>query len=187
MKRSRFLQNLALSTLIIFFVSQSNAVASDNNKARSIEKHVAHLLSGSGQWRAPNPEYEPGSSHAREYGMNYIWGPHKKFVEAEIVSIYENGNVEKNWSLFITYNPVTDTAYIDQTGSQGVYFRGEMDRTDSGLHTETGLIYLPNGNVKSVRDEGKILNRDTRISRVFERDAHGGWEQVREWTWTQIE
>ena len=147
---------------------------------------VGHLVTGSGQWRAPNPEYVPGSDLARTYGMNFHWGPRKRYLVGEIVSIAEDGSAATEWSLYVTYNPVTGRAHLYQTGANGVYFRGEFSASEDGRRSQSGLVYLPNGTAKSVRDEVEIVDENTRISHVFERDAKGAWEQVRRWTWVQI-
>lgn len=159
--------------------------SSPTGATSKLAPHVAHLLSGSGRWRADNPDYESNGDEPRQYGMNYRWGPHRQHVVAEIVSLYDDGRQEKEWSLYITHNPVTGGTALEQTGRVGLYFRGELGTEASGHHVENGLIYLPNGMVKSVRDRNVMLDADTRRAHVYERDASGGWKQVREWTWRQ--
>lgn len=151
----------------------------------AIAPHVAHLLSGSGRWRAANPEYEPGGKAPKQYGMNYRWGPHKQHVIAEIVSLHADGRQEKDWSLYITHNPVTGITALEQTGRSGVYFRGEMSTDADGHHVENGLVHIPNGTVKSVRDRNVMLDPNTRVANVYERDENGRWRKAREWTWRQ--
>lgn len=165
----------------------------DNNNApaesghESFDPHVDFLLTGSGQWRAPNPDYKPGGDVEQFYGMNYRWGPHRRYVIGEIVSIYSDGRTEKDWSLYITHNPVTGKTYIEQTGARGVYFRGEFEMIDKNRHAQQGLIYLPNGTVKSVRDQVTITGDRTYKAEVFERDTDGSWKQARKWTWTRVD
>lgn len=79
-----------------------------------LASQVGHLLTGSGRWRASNPEYEPGSDEPVQYAMNYRWGPYRRHVVAEIVSIYEGGKREKDWSLYTTHNPVTGITMLEQ-------------------------------------------------------------------------
>ncbi|NNF60436.1 MAG: hypothetical protein HKN06_03790 [Gammaproteobacteria bacterium] len=148
-----------------------------------LERQVGHLLAGSGRWRAPNPDFSPGSGTEKFYGMNYRWGPHRQHVIGEIVSIYEDGRQTKDWSKYIIFNPVTEKVYMQQTGSRGVYFEGELGEQD-GRKVHAGLIYIPNGTLKSVRDEIEIIDDNTFVSHVFERDASGGWTKKRQWTWT---
>lgn len=182
-----FFLSLAAAFLMSPIILAAPAYAASGGEPTPIAKYVGHLLSGSGEWRAQNPNYSADTAEPEFYGMNYRWGPYKHHVTAEIVSIYPTGRTVREWTMFITHNPVLDLVTIEQTGANGVYFRGELEHSGEGRHTETGLIYLPNGAVKSVRDEVEMLDRNTRISRVFERDLVGGWTQVREWTWTQIE
>lgn len=163
-----------------------DAPSPSSARRSKLEPHVGHLLSGSGQWRAANPGWLQGSDAPREFGMNYRWGPHRQHVIAEIVSLYADGRREKDWSLYLTYNPVTGVATAEQTGWPGLYFRGETSVAPDGHHVESGLIFFPNGTVKSVRDENEMVDPDTRIARVFERAEDGGWRQVREWTWKQL-
>lgn len=151
----------------------------------AIAEHAGFLLAGSGRWRAPNPDYTTGSEDEQFYGMNYRWGPHRQHVVGEIVSIYADGREAMDWSLFMTWNPVTGQAVLEQTGANGVYFRGELGKTKDGRHKQQGLIYLPNGEVKSVRDEIEVLDSRRYRSHVFERDQNGGWKKVRVWTWTR--
>ena len=89
--------------------NRSTAVRSPDAPSK-IEPYVAHLLSGSGQWRAPNPDYQEGGKAPKQYALNYRWGPHRQHVIGEIVSIYaddQQERQEKDWSLYITHNPVT--------------------------------------------------------------------------------
>lgn len=158
------------------------------NKAdRSFDSHVGFLLAGSGKWRAPNPDYDPEGEEEQFYGMNYSWGPHRRHVIGEIVSIFADGRSERDWSFYITHNPVTGTTHMDQTGARGVYFRGEFETLDEISHAQQGLIYMPNGTVKSVRDEVKIIDDNTYEAHVFERGADGSWKKVRQWTWSRME
>ena len=176
------------ASIVMCMVSAAPAALAETATPTSrIESHVSHLLAGSGEWRAPNPDFVEGSSEPEMFGMNYRWGPYEQYVAAEIVSIYPSGKTEPGWSMYITHNPVTNQTIIQQTGASGIYFRGEMEDLGNGLHTETGLIYFPNGTVKSVRDEVEMIDDSTRISRVFERGENGGWVQVREWTWKLVE
>ncbi len=178
---------IAASFATGLFLCSFGAAFAQDAPQNPIEKHIGHLLAGSGKWRTPNPEYEPGSSEPVAFAMNYAWGPYKKHAVAEIVSIYDDGRAETNWTLFLTYNPVTDEMYYEQAGGSGVYFRGEAGRTEDGRHVETGLVYLTNGTVRSVRDEVEIIDGRTRVSHVFERDESGEWVQAREWTWRLVD
>lgn len=153
----------------------------------ALGEHVGFLMTGSGQWRSPNPAYQPGKDIEQFYGMNYRWGPNRQHIVGEIVSYFDDGRERKEWTLFITHNPVTGIAYLEQTGAGGVYFRGELGTAANGRHSQTGLIYMPNGTVKSVRDEIEIIDDSSYISHVFERDEKGTWTQVREWTWRQVD
>jgi len=157
----------------------------DSGNQAMIARDVAHLLSGSGQWRAPNPDYVPDGTMPKEFGMNYRWGPHGQHVVAEIISIYADGRQGRDWLLYIIHNPVLGVTTLEQTGNAGLYFRGQMGEAGEGEHVETGLIYFDNGKVKSVRDRNVMLDEDTRLARVDERDETGAWRQVRDWTWKQ--
>lgn len=152
----------------------------------AVDEFANYLVSGSGQWRAPNPDHVQGSGNESAYGMNFYWGLRKQFVTGEIVSVAEDGALTKDWSMYVVHNPVTGKANLYQTGSSGVFFQGELRSSAAGRHTQTGLIYLPNGTAKSVRDEVRVVDEDIHVSEVFERDAEGGWIKVREWEWTQV-
>ena len=158
--------------------------AAGEHTAGAIGEHVGYLVSGGGRWRSPNPDYAPGSDEPESFGMNFRWGQRKRYVIGEIVSIAGDGAISKDWSLYVTFNPVTGDTHLYQTGSSGVYFSGELGVSPTGRHSQTGLVYLPNGTVRSVRDEVEIPDENARISHVFERDATGGWTKVREWNWT---
>lgn len=151
----------------------------------ALEPHAGYLVAGSGRWRTPNPEYEPGGTAEHFYGMNYRVGPHGQHVVGEIVSIYDDGRETRDWSLYMTWNPVTHRAWMEQTGASGVYFRGELAELDNGRRTQTGVIYAPNGMARSVRDEVEIIDDETFVSHVFERADDGSWQKRREWTWVR--
>ena len=118
--------------------------------------------------------------------MHYRWGPHRNHVICEIVGIHEDGREETAFTLYFFYFPVTEEVTQVQSGARGLYFEGTLDLTDDGRHFQGGLIFWPNGTIKSVRDEVVVIDRDTYVSHVFERDEEGGWVQVREWTWKQV-
>lgn len=147
---------------------------------------VGHLLEGSGRWRAPNPAYEPGGTEEQYYGMNFRVGPHGQHVIGEIVSVFADGRVEQDWTMYITHNPVTGKTWMEQTGRSGVYFRGQLEKPGKGRRVHGGIVYLPNGQANSVRDEIEIINDGQYKSHVFERAADGSWEKAREWTWTRL-
>lgn len=153
----------------------------------ALAQSAGFLVEGDGRWRAENPDYDPDGDAGRYYGMNFRWGPHGQHIVGEIISIFDDGTTEKHWSLYLTYNPVTHTAILEQTGASGVYFRGEMRVDGDDRRTQTGLVYLPNGNARSVRDEIDIVDDRTYVSRVFERDEAGGWRLARTWTWRRQE
>lgn len=152
----------------------------------AFDAYARYLAAGSGQWRAPNPDYEPDSGEPAQFGMHYRWGPHRQHLAGEIVSVYPDGRVSKDWSLYLTRNPVTDEIVLEQTGKRGVYFRGELRKSGDGEYHEYGLIYLPNGTVKSVHDRVEIVDADTRVSHVYDRADDGRWRKVREWTWRRV-
>ena len=94
--------------------------------------------------------------------------------------------IEKDWSLYITHNPVLQTTTMEQTGGNGVYFRGELDLPEGNAQVENGLVFLPNGMIRSVRDRHIYIDERTRNAQVFERDAQGNWEIMREWVWRRL-
>lgn len=159
---------------------------SGEHEPGGIEKHAARLVAGSGRWRSPNPDFTAGSNDPEFFGMNYRWGLRKQYVIGEIVSIDERGSEKKEWSLYLINNPVTGLAHLYQTGTNGVFFRGEFGISADGMHSQTGLIYLPNGAVKSVHDDVEFVDDDTYISHVHERDKSGDWKKVRQWTWQRV-
>ena len=161
--------------------SGSSAIANSR-----LAPYVRNLVAGSGQWRADNPDYTPGTDSPIEFGMNYRWGPHKQHIVAEIISIYDDERIEKDWSLYITHNPVLQTTTMEQTGGNGVYFRGELDLPEGNAQVENGLVFLPNGMIRSVRDRHIYIDERTRNAQVFERDAQGNWEIMREWVWRRL-
>lgn len=150
----------------------------------ALQPHAGFLLRGSGRWRARNPDYVAGSDAEEFYGMNYRAGPHGQHVIGEIVSVYADGREQLEWTLYITHNPVTQRTWLEQTGASGVYFRGELGRAENGRRTQAGLVYLPNGQAKAVRDEIEIIDDRSYRAHVFERGADGAWQKLREWTWT---
>ncbi len=164
-------------------VSAFPAAAAEKISA-GLAEHAGFLLAGSGQWRAPNPAYEAGSETEQFYGMNYRPGPHGQHIVGEIVSIFDDGRQTRDWTLYLTYNPITRKAWLEQTGAGGVYFRGELRKTPHGRHSQTGVVYLPNGQARAVRDEIEIIDDKTYRAHVFEGAPAGGWTKVREWTWT---
>lgn len=160
--------------------SAQNAAA---KLAPALVDHVAFLVAGSGRWRTVNPAFEPGSDLEQFYEMHYRLGPHGQHVRGEIVSVYEDGRAKKNWTFFITHNPVTSRTWMEQTGPSGVYFRGQLESLEGGRRLHGGIVYMPNGQAKSVRDEIDIIDEQTWRSNVFDRKADGSWEKAREWIW----
>ncbi|NNF66083.1 MAG: hypothetical protein HKM98_01090 [Gammaproteobacteria bacterium] len=158
--------------------------ATPTQLAPALDKHAGFLLAGSGRWRAPNPAYASGGDMESAYEMAFRPGPHGQHIIGEIVSVYADGREQKDWSMYFTYNPVTQQVMQEQTGASGVYFLGELDKLDNGRHTQSGTVFLPNGQARSVRDEVEIIDASHYISHVFERAGDGSWQKKREWTWT---
>lgn len=153
--------------------------------APALVPHVGFLLAGSGRWRAPNPAYEAGGAMERFYDMSFRPGAHGQHVIGEIVSVFADGRERRDWTFYITHNPVTGIVSQQQVGGGGVYFEGELGLLENGRHVHAGVIYSPNGQAKSVRDELEILAEDRYESHVFERAADGSWRKAREWVWTR--
>lgn len=151
--------------------------------SEALAEHVGFLMKGSSRWRSPNPDYEPGGEAPQYYGMNYRLGPHGRHVQAEIMSLFADGREQREWWIYITHNPVTGQSWMEQTGANGVYFRGELGKLENGRHVHAGVVYMPNGTARSVRDEIEMIDESSYRSHVFERTADGAWQKAREWTW----
>lgn len=146
-----------------------------------LHKVAGHLVAGSGQWRVRNPDDDP--SAPTHFGMNYRWGPYGQYLVGEIISIYRDGRIEKDWSKYLTYNPVTGIAYLEQTNDSATYFRGELTPLGDNAAWHTGIVYKPDGTAISVRDKVLATDPNSFVSVVFERDQAGQWQADRQWHW----
>ncbi len=144
---------------------------------------LAYFLNGEGQWRAPNPDYEPGKDEDKVYGMNYRVGAEGRHIIMDIVAVDGNNDTKNNYTLVLVKNPVTNEILMLQTGAGGVFFRGRHTPLASRQYQHDGLVYLPNGIVKYVRDIIEIQDQHAYVLKAYERNSEGMFEQIREWKW----
>ncbi len=160
-----------------------------------LEVHMHHWISGSGQWRAPNPSYQPGSTPrtrewVREFGVNWRWGPNRQHLLGEIVAIPEDGDPMITGVLYAFYNPVTEKVVEIQVARNGILQfsedRARKEPTPYGA-PEIGdsLEYFPNGGVSILRHVNRFLDANTQLSVSQKRNEEGQWSDQNEWRWTQ--
>lgn len=172
-------------------------VAADTGDAEShpLRIHMSQWLQGSGQWRSPNPDYDPSYSgqpalaSIRQFGINWTWDPVLEYLSGEIIAILDDRTELPSSAMFAFYNPVTERVTFNQIGRNGSFTSAEdpvrRERLEFGeVERFDAVEYLPNGQVKLTRHENVFHGDGTHTSTVLERDESGRWQPVAKWTWT---
>ncbi|WP_420432650.1 hypothetical protein [Hyphobacterium sp.] len=78
--------NRILKVFAVAMVIAAAAPAHAQHDDRSaLAIHMAHMLEGSAQWRAPNPDHEPGNDNRPEFfGVNWAWGANDQHLIGEV-------------------------------------------------------------------------------------------------------
>lgn len=189
--RSVFLFTFAL---LVSFAFRSGAsaqqVAADARPP--LERHLAHLLTGSGQWRTPNEDYDPedpnGMSH---YGADYRMSGDGSHAIAEITGVTPDGRRAVFWTIYFFYNPVTEEVVSAQIGWNGTYMEGrqrvhEAALTTGGREVFDQLMFARDGTVRITRHELVSTGPDTHTTQTYDRGEGGAWEPRNFRVWTLV-
>jgi hypothetical protein len=151
----------------------------------SLEVEKGYFLSGSGNWRTPNPAYKPGSDEPREFGLEYRWGPHRQSILGEIVGVGPKGRAVYA-SLFYVFNPVTHRVMVSMASWDGTVGPAEERRVDDRTRVIDALLYKPDGTVTPSLHVFELLSPDEYRLIQQEWKRGEGWVEVRNETWRQI-
>ena len=75
-KKILFFKNLLCLVIALgIFAGVSNA-GTQSADTNPLQVHMRHWISGSGQWRSPNPNYDENNPDSyKDFGINWKWGP----------------------------------------------------------------------------------------------------------------
>jgi hypothetical protein len=161
-----------------------------------LEIHMKHWLAGTGQWRSPNPDYDPEAQPrtlgwVKEFGVNWAWGPNNKHLVGEVVAISAHGDTLVSSTMYAFYNPVTEKVLNVSVGRNGILELGEdrvrKEPTPYG-EAEVGDVieYLPNGAISILRHSNVFPSQGVQLSDVLKRDDDGQWSRTGQWRWVQF-
>ena len=196
MMMSRFLALFLITTSALFMPPQIAAQIPDAKALHPLEIHMKHWIAGSGQWRSPNPDYNPEAEPKtpgwiKEFGVNWKWAPNRHHMIGEIVAITAEGEVFSSSIMYAFYNPVTEKVIDVQVGRNGTLAFGEDRVRDQSTpygepEVGSGLEYFPDGTISILRHSNVFVDENTQLSDVFQRDENGEWEKKRQWRWTRL-
>jgi hypothetical protein len=184
---SRFLLPALAAALSLAAVSP---VAAQEEKTRTeiaMTKQWGAMLKGSGEWRAPNPDFADPKTTPKEYAVRFRWGPYRQDVVGELVGFFETEKGMKEarfWNFYSYHNPVTDEILLVQVGWDGAMGSGPMSVAGDGTETVDQIFYAADGKMRIVRHVTTHVGADAHNSDVYERDDKGEWKLERKWTWT---
>ena len=157
--------------------------------------HMHHWLQGSGEWRTPNPDYDPNAAPRtagwiKEYSVIWRWAEFDQHLVGELSGITPAGERIKFWHMFHFYNPATKEVIFQQVGRGGAFIAGtERLRTKPTPYGAPDTLdtdmFLPSGDHKKTRHETIFVDADTQRSDAFEQDDNGEWKLTRQWVWTR--
>ena len=176
-------------------LTTANEVKAEGTVVHPLQVHMNQWLTGSRDWRTPNPDYEapesPGEEDQgwKEFSVTWDWDEATKIMLGELSGVRADGSRTRFWKLYSFYNPVTERVLYLQISRRGDMIRGEDPvRRSPVAFGETERLdtmsYSSSGKVKYTRHENVFSENGTHISNVFERTENGQWEQVDAWTWT---
>lgn len=169
------------------------AVAQDDvTGLRPLEVHFHHMLQGSGQWRTPADDIDPGDPNAVvQFGSDYTLAPDRSHVIAQIIGLTEDGRRAVYWTIYFFYNPVTDEVVSAQTGWSGAYLEGrepvlEAPLASGDAHIFDQTHYLPDGTASVHRHEVVVVDDRTHTTQTYSQTEAGDWEPNNFRTWTRV-
>lgn len=180
-------RSLLTAGLLLFasaFADQETTTATHEK----LDAFFGQLVAG-GEWRTPNPDYDPGEDTAREYVLRYRWGPHRQHMNGTLLGYFpgpDGGREELIWSLYAFHNPVTGDVLVNQIGANGALASGRAELAADGKHVIEQILYGPDGSMLALRHEETFAaDGGSYRSDVFERGSDGGWQKRRDWIWTR--
>ena len=190
--RTLFASRWSRPGFLLLVTAVMSAALADNR--HPLQVHMDPWLQGSGDWRTPNPDYQPPAGPGdpdngiREFAVRWAWDDADKSAKGELLGLRTDGSSQKFWSLFAFYNPVTKEVTYIQTGAGGAFITGKVAAREQPLSAgEKDVLdttdYWPNGTVRESRHEN-TFDGGTHTSIVFERSEAGGWQQKAVWEWT---
>ena len=169
----------------------------DEAEVHPLAIHMQHWLAGSGQWRTPNPNYDPDAEPMtgpwiKEFGVNWKWAPNGQHLVGELLSIPANGEPIESWAMYTFHIPATDRVLNIQVGRNGDYVSAEEElRLEATPYGEPevldGVLYSPNGSMTLSRHSNVFTDMHTQLSDVYEKDESGKWALARTWRWTLVD
>lgn len=158
-----------------------------------IEAHFAHMLTGSGQWRTPNEDYDPEDPNGMsEYGADYRLSDDGTHVIAEITGVTPDGRRAVFWTIYFIHNPVTGEIVSSQVGWNGALLTGNDMALSEPLgfgegHVSDQLAFNPDGSIRIIRHEIVSVDAQTHTTQTYGRGERGAWEPQNFRTWTLLE
>ncbi len=180
--RNRFLFGVAAAVIAAAAVAGGRAAAQDEAPG-PLERHMQRILTGDGQWRTPNPDYEPGESRPREYGLRFRLSEDKSHATGELTGRYDDGREVVYFSMIALYNPVTEKVITQQIGWNGAYHRGEIPVQAGDRQVIDMIEYSPNGAIKLGRHQMHFRSDDVHDGDSYVLDDNGAWTLRAQWTW----
>lgn len=177
-----------LSLLLASYLTSGVALSAEEHP---LYTHMQHWLSGSGDWRTPNPEYDPErdneSTAVTHYSIIWNWDEHKQIMQGELSGITSEGSRIPYWSMFAFYNPATKSVIFQQVGN-GAFIAGEQAVRQSPLQFEElevmeTMDHYANDTIIRSKHENIFHNNGCHDSRVFEADGNGNWQHRADWVW----
>lgn len=149
-------------------------------------ERMEYWMRDGGEWRCPNPDYQPGTEQPREYGYRFQWALHQRAVTLEIFGEFDGGRGRVTfWHNLAAWHPGEKRIVMTHLGVGGAILYGheEMPDPDSREHVFRGVA--PDGSEYRFRDIAKITGPDTHESVSF-RWQDGGWVEQRKLVWQRV-
>jgi hypothetical protein len=182
-----------LGVFVIFVSAGGYALAQDDTPRNSpLEIHLGHMLEGSGQWRTPNHDRDPGDPNGFEtFGADFRLSENRSHVIAEITGNTANGRRAVFWTIYFFYNPVTEEVISAQVSWNGTYLEGresvDPDGVDYGeVHRSDQIHYNPDGTMSIQRHDIMPLDANTHTTQTYTRGDDGSWQPENFRTWTLV-
>jgi len=182
-----------LRTLAVFALIGNPAFAQNEASQRSpLEIHLGHMLEGSGHWRTPNEDFDPGDPNGFErFGADFRLSEDRSHVIAEITGHTADNRRAVFWTIYFFYNPVTEEVISAQVSWNGTYLEGREAIDPDGVgfgevQRSDQIHYNPDGTMSIQRHDIVPVDTNTHTTQTYTRGDDGSWQPENYRTWTLL-
>ncbi len=144
-----------------------------------------YLSKGSGQWMAPNPNFDPNNPRSHEsLGLWFDFKLNEKMIELSIVMYIRDTAHIISSGMWIWHPGEQRIKYYDiKIG--GTFMDGETYFTEENIFVTRSFTYTPNGKIHFALGDNVMLSEDEHetTSNIYE---NANWREQASYVWKRV-